>query len=730
MSTRGLRGQMLRIGRNAGRASHGGRTRFLALLFATLSLSLAATAFAGAWTTYDGRESRGAAREPVRAGDGQQGKVLFGQYWDQYRGRQFSVSVIIPLTPDAPLPPGLRSWPRPGTAVLSPALAEGPQSEDYLHRWGEPGGVIGPEGLASPGERFVYLRPTEKMAQTSTLTPLVSFGGPAGGPSGGGDLKIVQAAWQIHTLIAVLLAAPALAFAFLASRTAAASRDRRDALLRTLGAGAGARLWMDAGSVLAPVAIGALTGTALSALLMVGDVRLPWIDYLLSAQDMRAAAPVLLGTSLATAPLMYLIIALQRPLAARRSRSTRPVAARGGFQRKLAVGLFPFLLLLVFTAHSLLGERRRGTLLYLASVTLLWVLLPSVLGWLFLRLVPALTRAARKSADPARLIAIRTLAARPAGLIRLVASLVIGVGLIGQASVIGSAMTSISGNLDQLDAKDGQTMAAVQASSRAYLDGPFLRALPSGAHVVSYGHMKDGSVRVIQAPCPDLQAMGLPCPAAGKEAHVAYGELDKRFRSLNFEFFGPTPAIVRTGPLAKLEPEGTLWVTVFNPPDKSLDIATVKRAAHRDLSTKANVRTLAESGGSSFALAYQSRWVPFLSALGTLVLVGSLLAAAFSEFLETGRTLAPLAVLTGDGRIFRRAAVWFLAVPLVMAGLLGIVVYAAVSLPALDTAHGITLSPTLVTAVTLGTLVTALAAWWGGGRAAASLATSWRPKAD
>ncbi|MEV6684529.1 hypothetical protein AB0N28_04180 [Streptomyces sp. NPDC051130] len=727
MTARGMRGQMLRIGRTAGRSSHGGHTRFLALLFATLSLSLAATAFVAAWATYDGRESRGAARAPLSAVDGQEGKVLFGRYWDQYRGRQFSVNIIVPLTPDAPLPPGLRSWPEPGTAVISPALAEGPASEDFQHRWGDPGGIIGAEGLASPGERFVYVRPTEEMARTAKLVPVTSFGGPSGGA---GDLQIVQPAWEIHTLIAVLLAAPAFTFAFLAARTASTSRDRRDALLRTLGAGPVARLWMDAGSVLVPVAVGGLLGTAAAATLMTGDLRLPWIDYLLSAQDMRAAAPTLLGAALAAAPLMYLIIALQRPLAARRSRSTRPTAARGGFQRKLAVALFPALVLLVFTAQSLLGDRRRGTLLYLASVTAVWILLPSVLGWLFLRLAPRLTLAARKSGDPARLIAVRTLTARPAGLIRLVASLVIGVGLIGQAGVIGSSMASISGNLDQLDSTSGQTMAAIQASARAHLDGPFLRQLPTGAHVVSYGHTQDSSARIIQAPCPDLQAMGLPCPATGTQAEVAYGNLDERFRSLNFLFFGPTSAIVRTGPLEKVEPNGTLWLAIFNAPDQPLDVPAVKRTAHRDLSAKANILTLAEASGSSFDLAYQSRWVPFLSVLGTLILVGSILAAAFAEFLDVGRALAPLAILSGDQRIFQRAAAWFLGVPLITAGLIGIAAYVGLSLPALDAAQGITISGPLVAAVVLGTLVTALAAWWGGGRTASALASTWRPKAD
>lgn len=726
MKSSSLRRQMLRIGRTAGQSSRGGRTRFLAILFATLALALAAAAFVTTAATYEGRADRGAARA-VRTQPGEKDIALYARYWDQYRGRQFTVNVVSPLTEDAPLPPGIRQWPAPGTALVSPALAHGPATEDFLHRWGEPAGVIGPEGLASPGERLVWVRPTEEMAKTATLVPITGFGGPSGG---GGDLVIVQPSWEMHLLIAVLLAAPALAFAFVAARTASAARDQRDALLRTLGAGPAARLWMDLGSVLTPVASGALLGAAAGATLMITDVRLPWIDYVVSAADMRDAAPVLLAATLASAPLMYGIILLQRPLAARRGRSTRPTAARGGVLRKIAVAAFPLLLLLVFASHSLLGDRRRGTLLYLVAVTAVWIVVPSVLGWLFLRLSPGLVRAARKTGDPAPLIAIRTLTARPGGLIRLVASLVIGIGLIGQAQVIGSAMASVSANLDQLDTHDGQTMAAIQASPRAHLTGGFLSHLPAGAHAVSYGHNSDSSARIIQAPCPDLKALGLPCPGPGTTAKVVYGDLDDRFRRLNFQFFGPTPAEVRTGPLAKLGPNHSLWLTIFTAPDKPLDIPGVKRAAHRELSTKANVLTLSEATGSSFDLAYQSRWVPFLSVLGSVIIFGSILASSFAEFLDVGRALSPLAMLSGDDRIFRRAAGWFLGVPLAVAGFIGIGVYVLLALPAVEPAQGITVSGSLMATALGVSAATALAAWRLGGRTAARLASSWRPRAD
>ncbi|MFE5559584.1 hypothetical protein [Streptomyces sp. NPDC056544] len=90
-------------------------------------------------------------------------------------------------------------------------VAEGPASADFRYRWGAPGGIIGAEELAGPGERFVCVRPTEALAQTADLVPVTSFGGPSGGA---GDLQIVQAAGEVHALIAVLLEPRAFTCAF------------------------------------------------------------------------------------------------------------------------------------------------------------------------------------------------------------------------------------------------------------------------------------------------------------------------------------------------------------------------------------------------------------------------------------------------------------------------------------------------------------------------------------
>ena len=68
------------------------------------------------------------------------------------------VIVIAPLSEDAPLPPGLSAWPGPGEAAVSPALGTD-LTGDLAGRYGHVTSRISLEGLETPQERRVYMRP-------------------------------------------------------------------------------------------------------------------------------------------------------------------------------------------------------------------------------------------------------------------------------------------------------------------------------------------------------------------------------------------------------------------------------------------------------------------------------------------------------------------------------------------------------------------------------------------
>ncbi|MBD0673722.1 hypothetical protein [Streptomyces sp. CBMA156] len=699
---------------------------------ATAVLGLVAGAFVAAYATYEGRQARGYARGPVLATSGEQPLALHSRYWDSFRGRQFSVVVIAPLTGSAPLPPGVRSWPRPGEVLLSPALADAPEAEDFRGRWGTVAGLIGAAGLASPGERIAYVRPTQEMLSTSSLTPITGFGSSTG--AGFGDPKNVAPRWMILTAMASLLFFPAVAFAVLAARVGAAGRDRRDARLRMLGAGFRARVRLDRGEAIPSVLAGAGLAAALSAVALTTDVRLPWIDYTLAAADLRRDAAALFGAIAATVPAMLLLACGRHPAVGHRRASARRRVVPVVRLRTAAAIAFPLFVLLAFASRHLFDGFQSSSVAYLACAAGAWTTLPAVTGWLTGRIGRRATAAARRSGDLSQLIAARTAAARPGAVVRLTAALVFAIAVVGQGQLIGSMLSSRSGTAAQLHSAEGRSMALVQASPRALLDGAFVAALPEGAHVVSQGELPDAAsggpgARVIQAPCPDLTALGLPCPAEGQTVTIAHRDLDTRFRHLNFSPDGSTPTLVRTGPLAKLAADGTLWTTVFDSPDHPLDLAAVKRAAHLHLSTKANVRPLAEAGGSSFENGYRARWAPFLGAIGALVLLGAMLLVATSEFVEFAAALAPLVVLTGHTRIYRDLASWMLGMPLALAGVVGVTGYVVIAQPVVDAEHGARVSFALVLAALAGSAALAALATWAGARAAARHSRTWRPRA-
>ncbi|MGX7762281.1 hypothetical protein ACWQ06_26945 [Streptomyces angustmyceticus] len=727
--TRGRIHHLLRIGRAAGRTAEGGRARFWALAAATAVVAVVLCSLVATTATWQGREQRGAARVPTLAGPGQHASALWSRYWDGYRGRQFTVVVIAPLTKDAPLPPGIGHWPAPGEVFLSPALAEGPAGEDFTHRYGTGAGTISAEGLASPGERLAYVRPTAAMLGTAKWERITGYGGP--GPVFG-DLRIVGPRSSMMAVLGVLLGLPALGLAAAAARMGAAGRDRRDALLHTLGAGRAARAWLDIGAAVRPVGLGAALAALCTVPFLLVDVRLPWIDYTLYAVDLRRAGVTLAAAVAVAAVGMLGLILVLRPAALRKAASTRPRAAGGGLLRLLALGSCPAFLVLALTSRSFGAQRSAAA--YLFAVVGVWVTLPWVIGWAASRISGRASKSPHHSGAPARLIAARTTAARPGTVVRLVAAMIIAIGVIGQTQIITSLLFARSGDEEQLNSAQGRTMALVSTSAPRLTDA-FTAALPAGAHTVAIGTgniQPDGSSagRVLRAPCGSLRALRLPCPPAGHEATVPYGELDKRLRVSGYQTFGQTPAVVRTGPVSAVNRADGLQAVVFTDLDEPMDIPAVKRAAHLHLSVKARTEPVAEDGAKSFAVGYQSRWIPFLGTLGTLVLLTAMALAALSEFLRFSQTLAPLTVLTGRGQVFHETAFWCLGVPLLGAGAVGVFVHVVLVQPVTGGESGATLSWNLITAVLTATVLLAAAATAAGGTTAARRALAWRPRAD
>ncbi len=168
----------------------------------------------------------------------------------------YQVVFLTRLTADAPLPPGLESWPRPGEAVLSPALRDHPAAKDITTRYGKTVGTIGAEGLQSPDELYAYVVP-HVPAQGGNVRPITGYG-PSVGPTfyTTGQQDYAKPEWTFLVVIGMLLVLPAAVLLTVAARTGSHSRDRRTALVEVLGATPRSRALIVVGEALRPVVAG------------------------------------------------------------------------------------------------------------------------------------------------------------------------------------------------------------------------------------------------------------------------------------------------------------------------------------------------------------------------------------------------------------------------------------------------------------------------------------------
>ncbi|WFE25938.1 hypothetical protein O7623_21585 [Solwaraspora sp. WMMD791] len=231
--------------------------------------------------------------------------LLITHAYTTFQGRSIWGMAVRSGGQRAPLPPGVTRLPGPGEAVVSPALAEllaSPDGALLAPRIGERIiGEIGPAGLTGPAELAFY-------RGVDTLDPVshprvASFGGGPPGEEFGPTLTLLL------VVIFVVLLLPIVVFLGAAVRFGGASRDRRLAALRLVGADRRMIARIAAGEALT----GAVLGLAVGALLFaVGRQIAPLLqvwNLSVFAADLRPPA-VLVALVVVAAPLAAVAVGL------------------------------------------------------------------------------------------------------------------------------------------------------------------------------------------------------------------------------------------------------------------------------------------------------------------------------------------------------------------------------------------------------------------------------------
>jgi len=246
-----------------------------ALLTVVIGLSMALVSAAAA------ADQRDLDRRMAFAGNDPDPPLWVSARAETWDARQFPVTWLYGDT-DAPLPPGLAELPRPGTMVVSPAIANRPEAVAALGlELSATGtgahGTIGEEGLLAASEWFAYASPPpgRSLGSGGALIPVSGFG--VADAEAGMAVDTDRAApTRNATMIAVwpLLLVPALLLTWTCARARSDLRRARARTLYRLGFGPGA---LRAFTTVETISL-ALPGALLSAL--VGAIVLPQVQAL------------------------------------------------------------------------------------------------------------------------------------------------------------------------------------------------------------------------------------------------------------------------------------------------------------------------------------------------------------------------------------------------------------------------------------------------------------------
>lgn len=722
--------QLLRVGWSAGKGTAGGRLRFAALVLAAMALTLAALSAAAAVAVYDGRDARVQARSPVPATGKHRPVALWMDTNESVGDTPHWVVYVEPLITGAAPPPGLRRWPAPGEALLSPELARAGADEAIKSRYGRYAGTIDDAGLASPAERLAYIRPATppEGKQRERWMRVAGFGNPYGGL--GGEALTAKPLSMVLLAVGALMLVPALALAVIAARVGSQPRDRRSSLLHALGGSWRHRALVATGEALVPVTVGAVLGATPLLAAFTAKIRLPFTDYILAPADMRAVWPLMAGVLIAV-PVAAVVVVVLLHRIPQPDRQVRPRSFTERVPRWRQFGCLAAAALVVASPYV---RGRIGLVMFVAGTVGLWASVPSVGGAVSRRLGNACAAIGRRRGNPGLLVGGRWTATHPGVVVRLATAMVIGLGLLAHLQLWTSRAGDMAREASATNKRIGTSVLVVQASSLTFDQiRDFTGRLPADSKVVTIRRVgNDKPAILLSGTCATLHALQAGCTSTPtavtadsasatdprvKEIAARYGEL---------QFVSSRPD---TGPDSQRRWRNPAEVLVVSDQRSVTHKNQIKQAASATLDTPA-VGTL----GEEWLLGVNDdvrlgHWLRLFGTAGLGFLLIAALIGIAAEFSRFGSSMAPLAAITGRRSLFGAVAIWHLTVPMIISVLISAVVTAWNCTVFLSTQDG-HLSWALLGAGTAGASVFALATGVLAGTAAARSSRHWRPTAD
>ncbi|MFI7678599.1 hypothetical protein ACIBVP_33250, partial [Actinophytocola sp. NPDC049390] len=553
--------------------------------------------------------------------------------------------------------------------MVSPELLREGASQGITERYGELAGTVDESGLADATQLLAYVRPARDLVadETTGVVAVSGFGG-AGPALPGQNVHWLLAdqdfsAGALAAMLVALGVFPSVLPALVASRVAAHSRDRRDALVTALGGRLSHRLWVAVGEARAPVSLGALGAVAVLSWFVTGDRRLPF------ALCVVAAAVFVLCAAVLRSAVGGVGVSGNRPL---REFGRRTRAAR--------TALFPCLVLVAALGRGLARRSRE----------------------------PALLTSGRRMTHHPDAIA-RQVFGVCATILFLLFALTMQGNFANNAEEAGAYVDEHGYALVGVHPRGGQaTAAAVDA---------FVAAVPDGIEVVAYTQTA-AEVRVTGT-CAALSSLALPCEE--RQAEPAPGAFAAWLRQ------GIQPVLtVAPGAPASAVREETFSLLAFSVDGEDIAAGVLNNAGVAfPFGVATNVPGETWFTGA-VPPREQAGWITLVGGFGLVVLIFATGLGLAGEFLRFGRAIAALSVLTGNRRIYWRSAALVALLPLTAAVVGGFAVgYPAVR-PLATTGVNL-VTPAFVGTCCAAALVAGLVVWLWSARAAVGSADRWRP---
>ncbi|QKG21520.1 FtsX-like permease family protein [Actinomadura verrucosospora] len=403
------------------------------LLFAvTANLAFAQRAHADSW-----RHPGKADAHPV---------MIEALATDRVRDEPITVVDLAALGPDAPAPPGMPRFPRPGEAWTSPALArlmKDLPADRLAGRFPARAGTLGRDALIHPGELVAVVghAPGDPAmtAARNDLSGVENTAAPTRIAAYATGAATFSGVYQALVAIAsVLMVVPLLVFGGAAARLTVARRDRRLAALRLVGATPGQVVAITTAEAVITAAAGAVAGTVLYAAAIPALMHITIAGGGWYASDLWPGLPIVAGV-LAAVPVLVgasAVVGLRRivvsPLGV--ARRETPPAMRA---------VRPLVLVAVVIAFGavsggLTGLGRLGLVIMLVFLMLAFLAINLAGPWvvaLIGRITVGLAR------GPARLLAGRRLMDDPRSAWRTVAGVALTGFVAGFLALLGGAST-------------------------------------------------------------------------------------------------------------------------------------------------------------------------------------------------------------------------------------------------------------------------------------------------